>query len=86
MTLNSIIVWIIVGGIAGTIADWLVSGINVGCLGTVIIGIIGAFVGAWLLSLLNISIGSGLLNEILTAAVGAIVLLLGLRVLRRARI
>jgi len=42
MALESIIIWIIVGGIAGTIADWLVSGVRLGCLGTVIIGIIGA--------------------------------------------
>jgi len=86
MALNSIIVWVVVGGIAGTIADWLVSGINVGCIGTVIVGIIGAFVGAWLFSLLHVSIGSGLINEIITAAAGAVVLLLGLRMFRRARI
>ena len=84
MTLNSIIVWIIVGGIAGAIADWLVSGINVGCIGTVIVGIIGAFVGGWLLGVLNVSIGSGLINQIVTAAIGAVILLLGLRVFRRA--
>lgn len=83
MTLESLIVWVIVGGIAGTIADWLVSGVNMGCLGTVVVGIIGAFVGAWVLSLLGISIGSGLVNEIITASIGAIVLLLGLRLLRR---
>ena len=83
MSLESLIVWVIVGGIAGTIADWLVSGVNMGCLGTVVIGIIGAFVGAWLLSLLGVSIGSGLVNDIITASIGAIVLLLGLRVLRR---
>ena len=83
MALESLIVWVIVGGIAGTIADWLVSGVNMGCLGTVVIGIIGAFVGAWLLSLLGVSIGSGLVNDIITASIGAIVLLLGLRVLRR---
>ncbi|HSM72138.1 MAG TPA: GlsB/YeaQ/YmgE family stress response membrane protein [Anaerolineales bacterium] len=84
MSLESIIVWIIVGGIAGTIADWLVSGVNMGCLGTVIIGIIGAFVGAWLLGTLGVSIGTGLVNEIITAAIGAIVLLLVIRLLRRA--
>lgn len=83
MTLESIIIWIIVGGIAGTIADWLVSGIRLGCFGTVIIGIIGAFVGAWLLGQLNISIGSGIVNDIITASIGAIVLLLGIRLLRR---
>jgi uncharacterized membrane protein YeaQ/YmgE (transglycosylase-associated protein family) len=83
MTLESLIVWVIVGGIAGTIADWLVSGVNMGCLGTVVVGIIGAFVGAWVLSLLGVSIGNGLVNEIITASIGAIVLLLGLRLLRR---
>ena len=83
MTLNSIIVWVIVGGVAGTIADWLVSGINTGCFGTVVVGIIGAFVGAWLLSLLGLSIGTGIFNDIITAAIGAIVVLLGLRTVRR---
>ena len=83
MELNSIIVWIIVGGIAGTIADWLVSGVRMGCFGTVIIGIIGAFVGAWLLGLLNVSIGTGIINDIITASIGAIVLLLGIRLFRR---
>ena len=84
MTLESLIVWVIVGGIAGTIADWLVSGVRLGCLGTVVIGIIGAFVGAWLLSLLGVSIGSGIVNDIITASIGAIVLLFGIRILRRA--
>jgi uncharacterized membrane protein YeaQ/YmgE (transglycosylase-associated protein family) len=84
MSLESILVWVIVGGIAGTIADWLVRGISLGCLGTVIIGIIGAFVGAWLLSALNVSIGSGIVNDIITASIGAIVLLFGIRLLRRA--
>jgi uncharacterized membrane protein YeaQ/YmgE (transglycosylase-associated protein family) len=83
MALESLIVWVIVGGIAGTIADWLVSGVNMGCLGTVVVGIIGAFIGAWLLGLLGVSIGSGLVNDIVTASIGAIVLLLGLRLLRR---
>jgi len=83
MAINSIIVWVIVGGIAGTIADWLVSGVNMGCLGTVIVGIIGAFVGAWLLSAVHVSIGSGIVNDIITASIGAIVLLLGIRLLRR---
>ena len=84
MALESIIIWIIVGGIAGTIADWLVSGVRLGCIGTVIVGIVGAFVGAWLLGVLNVSIGSGIVNEIITAAIGATVLLFGLRILRRA--
>lgn len=83
MNIESLVVWVIVGGIAGTVADWLVSGVRLGCFGTVIVGIIGAFIGAWLLGVLNISIGSGLVNDIITAAIGAVVLLLGLRFFRR---
>ena len=83
MSLESLIVWVIVGGIAGTIADWLVSGVRLGCLGTVVIGILGAFIGAWLLRLLNVSIGSGIINDIITASIGAIALLFAIRLLRR---
>lgn len=83
MTLNSILVWVLVGGVAGTVADWLVSGVRLGCLGTVIVGVIGAFVGAWLLGTLNVSIGTGIVNDIITASIGAVVLLLGVRLLRR---
>ncbi|MFM8426669.1 MAG: GlsB/YeaQ/YmgE family stress response membrane protein [Chloroflexota bacterium] len=65
-------------------ADWLVSGVRLGCLGTVVIGILGAFIGAWLLRLLNVSIGSGIINDIITASIGAIALLFAIRLLRRA--
>lgn len=83
MSLNSIIVWVLVGGVAGTVADWLVSGVRLGCLGTVIVGVIGAFVGAWLLGTLNVSIGTGIVNDIITASIGAVVLLFDVRILRR---
>lgn len=84
MTLTTIITWIIVGGIAGLLAEWLVGGIHTGCIGTVLIGIAGAFVGGWLFRQVHISIGAvGLLNDIITAFVGAAVLLLAIRILRR---
>lgn len=83
MALESIIVWVIVGGIAGMIAGWLIGGVNTGCIGTVVIGILGAFIGAWLLSALHVSIGTGLVNDIVTASIGASALLLGIRLLRR---
>ena len=35
MALDSIVVWIIVGGIAGLLAEWLIGGVNAGCIGTV---------------------------------------------------
>jgi uncharacterized membrane protein YeaQ/YmgE (transglycosylase-associated protein family) len=85
MTLESIVVWIIVGGVAGLLAEWLIGGIHTGCIGTVIVGVIGAFIGGWLFGVLHISIGTtGIVNEIITAFVGAAVLLLVIRLFRRA--
>ncbi len=83
MSLDSIITWIIVGGIAGLLAEWLIGGVNAGCIGTVIIGVLGAFIGGWLFSLLHISIGSGIVNDIITAFAGAAVLLFAIRLIRR---
>ena len=83
MTLDSIIVWIIVGGVAGLLAEWLIGGVHAGCIGTVIIGILGAFIGGWLFGVLHISIGTGLVNSIITAFAGAAVLLFFIRLLRR---
>ncbi len=83
MSLDTIVIWIVVGGIAGLLAEWLIGGINAGCIGTVIIGILGAFIGGWLFSLLHISIGGGIIDNIITAFAGAAVLLLVIRVVRR---
>ncbi len=83
MSIDSIVTWIIVGGIAGLLAEWLIGGVRAGCIGTVIIGILGAFIGGWLFSVLHISIGTGIVNNIITAFAGAAVLLFAIRLLRR---
>jgi uncharacterized membrane protein YeaQ/YmgE (transglycosylase-associated protein family) len=85
MNLTSIVTWIIVGGIAGLLAEWLIGGIHTGCIGTVIVGIVGAFIGGWLLgSVLHISLGlTGIVNDIAVAFIGAAVLLLVIRIFRR---
>lgn len=83
MTLEQVVLWIIVGGIAGLIAEFFVRGSHAGLIGTIIIGILGALLGGWLFGQLHIVIGTGLVSEIITAAIGAIVLLVLLRLLRR---
>lgn len=83
MSLDAIITWVIVGGIAGLLAQWLVGGVAAGCIGTVVIGILGAFVGGWFFDLLHISVGTGLVNNIITAFVGAALVLVAVRILRR---
>lgn len=77
----NIIFWIIIGGLAGWIANNIMKGGSQGLLSNIIVGIVGAFVGGWLFSALNI-IPSGLIGSLITAVVGAIVLIYVLRLVR----
>lgn len=84
MTLEAVLIWVIVGAVAGILADMVVGGIGVGLLGAIIVGIIGAFIGGWLFSALGIVTGTNILWDILVAFVGAVILLLIIRLVRRA--
>ena len=84
MTLTGIIVWLIIGGIAGWLAGLLVKGGGFGLIGDIVVGVVGAFIGGWLAGVLGISIGSGFVASIITAVAGAVVLLVMLRLIRRA--
>ncbi len=83
MSLDSVITWIVIGGIAGLLAEFLVKGVKTGLLGTIIIGILGALIGGWLFGVLHITIATGLLGEIIAAVVGAVILLFILRYMKR---
>jgi uncharacterized membrane protein YeaQ/YmgE (transglycosylase-associated protein family) len=83
MTLETILLWVVVGGIAGLLAEAVVKGRRLGLLGAVVVGVLGAFVGGWLLSVFGLSVGSGIIAEIITAFMGAVLLLLLLRYARR---
>ncbi|MDX2277254.1 MAG: GlsB/YeaQ/YmgE family stress response membrane protein [Hyphomonadaceae bacterium] len=84
MTLETIVIWIVVGALAGWIAGLLVRGFGFGLFGNIIIGIIGAIVGGWLFGVAGIALTTGILNTILTAIIGAVVVLLVVRLLKRA--
>ena len=78
-----ILIWIIVGLVAGVLASMVMGGTGYGIIGDIIIGIVGAFVGGWLFSKLGVSTPfSGLPGTIFVAFIGAVVLLFVLRLLR----
>ncbi|WP_211475104.1 GlsB/YeaQ/YmgE family stress response membrane protein [Collimonas humicola] len=79
-----LIVWLIVGAIAGWLAGVVVKGGGFGVLIDIVVGIVGAFIGGWLAGVLGIHIGSGIIGSIITATVGAIILLFILRLIKRA--
>ena len=77
------IVWfLLIGLAAGWLAGQLMKG-GFGLVGDLIVGVIGALLGGFLFGLLGISAG-GLLGALITATVGAVVLILLLRVIKRA--
>jgi uncharacterized membrane protein YeaQ/YmgE (transglycosylase-associated protein family) len=84
MSVETILIWLVVGAIAGWLAGVIVKGYGFGLLGNIVVGIIGAFIGGWLLGSLGVGIGSGIVGSIIGATLGAVVLLLLLRLVRRA--
>ena len=74
----------LIGLAAGWLAGVLMKGGGFGVVGDLIVGVIGALLGGWLLGKLGIHIGGGLLGSLIVATLGAIVLLLLLRLIRRA--
>lgn len=84
MDLTGLLIFLLIGAIAGWLAGVVLKGGGFGLIGNIIAGIVGAFVGGWLFKTLNISIGTGLVSTIITSAIGAIVVLLIVGLLRRA--
>jgi uncharacterized membrane protein YeaQ/YmgE (transglycosylase-associated protein family) len=76
-----ILIWIIVGAIAGFAASKVLTGKGMGLLWDIVVGILGAFLGGWLASLvgLNVSTGTFTVSGLLAAFVGAIILLVVFR-------
>jgi len=83
MDVQSIIIWLIVGGIAGWLAGTVVKGGGFGLIGDIIVGIIGGLIAGWLLPQIGIVIGGGLVGDIINAFIGAVILLIILRLIKR---
>ena len=84
MSAHGIIVWLIIGAIAGWLAGLVVRGGGFGLIGDIVVGIVGALIGGWLAGVLGLSIGTGFIASIVTAVIGAVILLVILRAIKRA--
>lgn len=81
---ETLIIWLVVGAIAGLLAGMIVKGGGFGLFGDIVVGVVGAFFGGWLLPRLGLHFGVGLVPVIVTATIGAVILLLAFRLVRRA--
>jgi uncharacterized membrane protein YeaQ/YmgE (transglycosylase-associated protein family) len=82
MNAKALIIWLIVGGVAGWLAGMVVKGSGYGLIGSIIVGIIGGFIAGWLLPRVGVVIGGGVIGSIINAFIGAVILLVILRLIR----
>ena len=79
-----IIFWIVIGGLAGWIAEKVTKSDH-GLITNIIVGIVGAVIGGWLLGLVGVSLAENWIGSLVTAVIGALVLLYGLKFIRGRR-
>jgi uncharacterized membrane protein YeaQ/YmgE (transglycosylase-associated protein family) len=81
-----IIAWIVLGAIAGFLANLLVGG-REGLIGTIVLGIVGAIVGGWLAGIfLKLKDPTGInVESIVVSVIGAIIVLFIYRALAGRR-
>ena len=78
MAMETIVVILLVGLVAGFLASRVVAGHGYGLVGDIVVGILGALLGFFLAGALGI-VMTGLLAEIIVAFIGAVILLAVLR-------
>jgi len=84
VTIESIIIFLVVGAIAGWLAGQIVKGHGFGLVGNIVVGIVGAFLAGFLLPRLGFAIGGGFVAAIINALIGAVILLVLIGLFKRA--
>jgi uncharacterized membrane protein YeaQ/YmgE (transglycosylase-associated protein family) len=82
LSVDEVIIWILVGLVAGALAGRVALGRDLGLLGDLVAGVLGAFLGGVLAQIFKIHVaiaGSAILSEIVVAFIGAVLLLFVLR-------
>jgi uncharacterized membrane protein YeaQ/YmgE (transglycosylase-associated protein family) len=84
MAVESLVIFLLIGAIAGYLAGVIVTGYGFGVVGNIIVGIVGAFIASWLFPRLGFFVRADLLGQIISATIGAVVLLVIIGLIRRA--
>ena len=84
MTIEALIVWLVIGAIAGWLAGLIVEGYGLGLMGNIVVGIVGAIVAGWLLPRIGFVFVGGIVAAIINAVIGAVILLLVIGLFKRA--
>jgi len=81
---TALVIWLIIGAIAGWLAGQIMKGGGFGLVGDIIVGIVGAFIAGALFPRLGFTLGgNSIVGAIIAAAIGSCILLFLLRLVRR---
>ena len=75
MTIEDLIIWLVIGAVAGWLAGQIVKGYGFGLVGNIVVGIIGALIAGWLLPRIGFALGGSIIADIINAVIGAVILL-----------
>jgi uncharacterized membrane protein YeaQ/YmgE (transglycosylase-associated protein family) len=82
MSTENLLLFLIVGVVAGYLAGKIMKGKGFGLLGDLIVGVIGSFIGVWVFGLLGIYT-AGILGLLIASIVGALLLLYVVRLVKK---
>jgi uncharacterized membrane protein YeaQ/YmgE (transglycosylase-associated protein family) len=82
MSPTGLILFLLIGAIAGWLAGVITKGSGFGVVGNMLVGIVGAFLGGFCLRLLGI-VAFGLLGQLIFAVLGALLFLWLLSFIRK---
>ena len=83
MTVEGLVIWLIIGAIAGWLAGLIMKGYGFGLVGNIVVGIVGAVIAGWLLPRIGFVFIGGIGAEIINAVIGAVVLLAVIALVKR---
>lgn len=86
LDLVSIVLWIVLGGVAGWLASIIMKrNAQMGMIANIVVGVVGALIGGFVVDLLGLSPATGFnFYSLLVAVLGAVILLAIIGLLRRA--
>lgn len=91
MSLEQVVVWLIIGALAGSLASMVFTGSRKGYgpISNILLGLVGAIIGGFVFDQLDVDLGLGSLTisieEVVAAFVGALILLLVISYMQKRR-
>ena len=86
MDIQSLIIWLVIGAVAGWLAGVVVTGFGLGLIGNIVVGIVGSLIAGWLLPKIGVKsiVKNEIVDQIIFAFIGAVILLVILGLISRS--